>query len=747
MENNRLLSSYYSELLHELDKNPLVYIEKYRQNTGDHANKRQLIELVLAQGYVFCYQPDLAVEICETNIAKLRKYPENVLFPIFLMVLATAYSMMMQPEKLLATVETVEEMLIKPYSLYPGLEIKVLRATYNIFVQRPAQAEVFAMRVVESLDQVKDAQISAYLLWKLGGLYNQLRKYDVAFGYLVRAYDLCEQYNFKLQRLIVSVDLISVNANLHQYELAEKLFKQAGKLSKKLGIIFYEIGLNFNYGLLNKIKGNLPEAIKYYRISLDLLHKSGRSIPLTDFNLHNNLANAYNQSGETEAALEYFKKAAEIAEVMGNKGLQMQVSNNIGLAYIAMKHYDEALPMIKRAISHFKKVKNWELLSKAIRTEAYLYQETKQYRKGFLALDKLDKVRTKHLIQVQTENALHANKMLETYLDENSKLRAKFEITQEQMEQTIPTKFVGSSKDSKRILEIVKIASLHSGTAVFINGESGTGKEIVSRMIHENSSRWEYNYITVNCAAISPNLFESEFFGHVKGAFTGADYDKKGFFQLANKGTLFLDEISEMPIDFQAKLLRVLDSKTVIPVGKGTEISVDFRIISATNSDIQKLIHEHRFRLDLFHRISALEIYIPPLRDRMADMTELVDYFLEVFAMETNKGKPRITPDFLDKLKFYDYPGNVRELKNYIERLYILHYKPVWDASILDNIKGFQGDNGNLSFPMGTDLKSAERIILINTLDRCGGKQSDAAKILNMTESTFSRKLKRLGIK
>jgi pentatricopeptide repeat protein len=747
MENNSLLPSLYSDLLQEMDKNPLAYIAKYKQSKGEMEHKRQWIELVLAQGYVFCYFPEKAIALCVANIDKLHNHPENILLPNFLMAKATAHSMLSQTELMLKTLETAEELLIKPFSLYPGLTIKMLWAIYYLYVQKPIPAEMYAMKVIESLDKVKDPQISAYLLWKLGSLYNRLRKYDLTFGYLVRAYDVCEQYNLKMLRLILSIDLISVNAHLKKFEQAEKLFKHAGKLSRELGIASYEIGINFNYGLLNKIRGNIPEAIKYYLISLEILSEAGLDIPSTEFNIYNNLANAYSQNKDFDLALECFKKVAEIAERIGNLDLQMQVSNNIGLNLVAQKRFDEALPLIKKAISHFKKMKNWELLTKAIRTEAFLYQETKQYRRGFLALEKLDQVRTKHVIQIQTDNALHANKMLETYLDENAKLRSKFEITQRQLEQKMPTKFVGSSKETKRILETVKIASTHPGTSVFINGESGTGKEIVARMIHENSSRREYSYVTVNCAAISPNLFESEFFGHVKGAFTGADYDKKGFFQLANKGTLFLDEISEMPIDFQAKLLRVLDSKTLIPVGKGTEISVDCRIISATNNDIQKMINEHSFRLDLFHRISALEIYIPPLRERMADMTELVDYFLEVFAKETNKGKPHITRDFLDRLRFYDYPGNVRELKNYIERIFILHYKPVWDASILDNIKGLKGDYGNLSFPMGTDLKSAERIILMNTLDRCGGKQSDAAKMLKMTESTFSRKLKRLGIK
>jgi|GEM_PF-4828872 len=401
MENNSLLPSLYSTLLQEMDKNPLAYIAKYKQPKGEPEYKRQWIELVLAQGYVFCYFSEMAIALCEANIDKLHNHPENVLLPFFLMVKATAQSMLSQTELMHKTLETAEGLLIKPFSVYPGLTIKMLWAIYYLYVQKPIPAEMYAMKVIESLDKVKDPQISAYLLWKLGSFYNRLRKYDLAFAYLVRAYDVCEQYNLKLQRLILSIDLISVNAHLQKFDLAEKLFKQAGKLSRELGISSYEIGINFNYGLLNKIRENIPEAIKYYLISLEILNEAGLDIPSTEFNIYNNLANAYSQNKDFDLALECFKKVAEIAERIGNLDLQMQVSNNIGLNLVAQKRYDEALPLIKKAISHFRKMKNWELLTKAIRTEAFLYQETKQYRRGFLAMDKLDQVRTKHLIQIQ----------------------------------------------------------------------------------------------------------------------------------------------------------------------------------------------------------------------------------------------------------------------------------------------------------------------------------------------------------
>jgi DNA-binding NtrC family response regulator len=290
------------------------------------------------------------------------------------------------------------------------------------------------------------------------------------------------------------------------------------------------------------------------------------------------------------------------------------------------------------------------------------------------------------------------------------------------------------------------LAAMYPESGVFINGESGTGKEVVAQMIHSHSARREQPYITVNCASISPNLFESEFFGHIRGSFTGASQDKQGFFQLANNGSLFLDEISEMPIEFQAKLLRAIDTKRVIPVGKGKEVKINCKIIASSNHDIHELIKANKFRLDLFHRINTIEILIPPLRERPEDIPELLEHFVHRYALETNKAIPEIRQDFIDKLLRYPFQGNVRELKNIVERIFILFYEPVWGAEILNNLSSFiTGDVLPQSRGIA-DLKNIERGMIIDALKKCNWKQSEAAKLLNLTESTLCRKIKRLQI-
>ena len=228
---------------------------------------------------------------------------------------------------------------------------------------------------------------------------------------------------------------------------------------------------------------------------------------------------------------------------------------------------------------------------------------------------------------------------------------------------------------SKQINDIKKIISIISTTnsSVFITGESGTGKEIVAKLIHQNSLRKDKLMIKVNCGALAEGVLESELFGHEKGAFTGATYRKKGKFEIANEGTLFLDEIGDMPLNTQLKLLRVIQEKEFERVGGIESISTDFRLICATNKDLSTGIAKESFREDLYYRINVIPIYIPPLRERRDDIPLLISYFAKKFAGEMGKEEVRLTHETKKQLINYSWPGNIRELKNIIERLTVFY--------------------------------------------------------------------------
>jgi len=266
-------------------------------------------------------------------------------------------------------------------------------------------------------------------------------------------------------------------------------------------------------------------------------------------------------------------------------------------------------------------------------------------------------IRTQRFIQIQHE--------LNT-------VKSNMDVLSKKLLENIGVQLIGQSQAMNQMVGLMSKVASAPCTSVLILGESGTGKELVAHGIHYLSRRSNHKFYSVNCSAVTDSLFESEFFGHKKGAFTGALSDKDGWFEIADKGTLFLDEISDMPMGQQAKLLRVLEERKVSKVGSRQSKEVDVRVIAASNRDLEKLAEENKFRLDLFHRLSIFVIKIPPLREHKEDIPDLVNYYLKRYVQQIGKAISGVHKQAMDKLMQYDFPGNVRELRNIIERAVIL---------------------------------------------------------------------------
>ena len=292
----------------------------------------------------------------------------------------------------------------------------------------------------------------------------------------------------------------------------------------------------------------------------------------------------------------------------------------------------------------------------------------------------------------------------------------------------------------KDVVENLKLVA-PTDAKILILGESGVGKEIVATAIHKNSKRANNPFIAVNCGAINENLIESELFGHIKGAFTGAISDRIGKFEEANGGTLFLDEIAELPLSSQVKLLRVLQEKTIEKIGSTKTIKVDVRIIAATNKDLKTLVEEGKFREDLFYRINVFPINIPPLRERKMDMPLLVEFFIKKYARKYEKIVLNTTNEFMDRLYKYNFPGNVRELENLIERAVIVARSEKLDIDLLPELKNSEDvaiDNLNIN---------NKEIELIKTaLRKAKGNKSKAANILGISRKSLYNKIKEYNI-
>ncbi|WP_233880716.1 sigma-54-dependent transcriptional regulator [Paraburkholderia flagellata] len=282
--------------------------------------------------------------------------------------------------------------------------------------------------------------------------------------------------------------------------------------------------------------------------------------------------------------------------------------------------------------------------------------------------------------------------------------------------------------------------------SVMLVGESGTGKEVAAQTIHQLSLRRKHEFLAVNCGAISPNLIESEMFGHERGSFTGADRQHKGYFERANGGTLFLDEITEMPIELQVKLLRVLETGMFMRVGTTKEIETDVRLIAATNRDPEQAVAEGKLRLDLYHRLNVFPISLPPLRERGKDVELLAQAFLDELN-ERHGTKKQFPAAVREMLAAYPWPGNVRELKNYVQRAHIMSGNDgEFTATVPLQISLSKPIAGTaVTIPFGTSLADADRQLILATLEQCGGVKTRAAEILGISLKTLYNRLVEYG--
>ena len=312
---------------------------------------------------------------------------------------------------------------------------------------------------------------------------------------------------------------------------------------------------------------------------------------------------------------------------------------------------------------------------------------------------------------------------------------------------------IGRSPKMRQVFDLI-IQAAPSRSTILIQGESGTGKELVARAIHANSSRSERSFVTVNSGNLPPDLLESTLFGHVKGAFTGAVYPKKGLFDLADRGSIFFDEMGNVPLETQAKLLRVIQERDFMRLGGMETIKVDVRIIAATNVDLRQMMEEGRFREDLFYRLHVISIHLPPLRERKDDIPLLAQHFLAKYGDENQKSGLELAPDVLDLLTEYDWPGNVRELENVIERAVVLSSAQRIDVDLVpDHVrssKSFQLPQFVVP-PEGISYREAEtafqRGLIESALEAAGGVQKKAAELLHIKPTTLNEMIKRHDIR
>lgn len=326
---------------------------------------------------------------------------------------------------------------------------------------------------------------------------------------------------------------------------------------------------------------------------------------------------------------------------------------------------------------------------------------------------------------------------------EHGQLRVENRHLREQLEVQSRFGIVGNSEPMRALQDMIATVGPSEAT-VLVTGKSGTGKELVARAIHGVSGRANKPLVVVNCAALSEHLLESELFGHEKGSFTGADRKRDGRFIAADGGTLFLDEIGEMPLTMQAKLLRAIQQREIQRVGSDVTLSVNVRLVAATNRDLLTEVREGRFREDLYYRLNVVSLYVPELRERPEDIPLLAQHFLVLHGERNRKSVKGFTPQAMNKLRLYGWPGNVRELENIVERAVVLLYGDyVSERELPDALASTVAQNTGTGRTTDGTLENAERDLIFQTLRAVGDNKSEAAKRLGISRKTLHLKLKR----
>lgn len=630
---------------------------------------------------------------------------------------------------------------------YAATSIRISKLYHHLpNLEKAMEYSELALEMFTTLQ--KDIGIADSCL-SMGNIYRDKGMYEECLEVSFRALKLYEK---KMDELIKQnkedkiidyanvFEVISlVYGKLGQHDKLREYLKKAKQIYKSInnntGIIKIFINLGASYSQENPNK-----TMQYYQQALDI------AVEENDYFfsavIHNNIGGVFEDMEDFENAIVKYKEAYTIMETHKFSRYQPLVLKFIGSCYLKLKDYKKALDYAKKALKLLLEFQMNTEIQEMYAMIGDIYECKHDYKNALIFMKKNMLLKEKIFNKEMLDKMAFIQKKYEETSKQLNIVQTQRSLISEVMKKNMDMHFVGKSQAIKKVYELAMMAASHKDTNVLVTGESGTGKEIIAHIIHYGSVRKEKLFIPVNCSSIPETLVEGEFFGYKKGAFTGAKHDHKGYLEAANGGTLFLDEIGDTPVSLQAKLLRVLENKKIKQLGANEEIQVDFRIITATNKNVQDLISKNVFRIDLLYRLNTIEITIPPLRDRVDDIEPLLEHFVLEYAHALNMPIPRISNDLIPFLKAYHFPGNVREFKNMIERAMIMNKKGVLEPDLFVICQETCDKNQtNQSFFTGT-MKEIEKRAISHTLKQTNNNLSAAARMLEISYSKIQRKMK-----
>ncbi|MCD4817775.1 MAG: sigma 54-interacting transcriptional regulator [Candidatus Cloacimonetes bacterium] len=504
----------------------------------------------------------------------------------------------------------------------------------------------------------------------IGRLYMEFGDFKKAFEYLFYSLDYNKKINNKwniaetYSKIASGYNLLELYDKALEYHLKTiEILQEMNSKEIILSVIYNDIGITY----MNS--KNYEFALEYFNKSLtEFDHCSTTPYSLSNIGL------IYSDQQKYNLALEYHLKAYEAAKDFRDEYITPYIQLNLATVYSKLKEYEKAYKYLNKSIDSAEKQKLKTMLQKVYKIAKNIYFETKNYKEAYEYQKKYYELKV---------NIISKNKSTD-FAENKAKQLSEVNESIDSDDQKDYPKIIGNSKEMKKIFTLLNMVSEHN-VNVLITGPTGCGKELIAKEIHKKYKK-NSPFIAINCSAIPDNLLESELFGYTKGAFTGAVKDKKGKIEMANNGTLFLDEIGDMPLSLQAKMLRVIQERTITPLGSTKVISVSMRIISATNKDLAEMIKNGEFRQDLFYRIKVIKINIPALKERKHDIPLLVNHFIRKYNKKFEKKIKSVSINALNYLLSCEWQGNIRELENEIERAVLLSTEDILNIELFAQI-------------------------------------------------------------
>ncbi|HPR18427.1 MAG TPA: sigma 54-interacting transcriptional regulator [Candidatus Cloacimonadota bacterium] len=442
-----------------------------------------------------------------------------------------------------------------------------------------------------------------------------------------------------------------------------------------------------------------------------------------------------------QKSISYFKKSKTIIMQTQNILHDILIDQGLGIAYFNLNDISNAIKYLESSLAKSEKEERNVGIGIGMRYLSQIYEQQNDLEKALYYHKKMHQYEMARIEEKEKSAALEKKK--NSPIPGNPKLSFYNSLISAELSDLIKSPFVGNSAAMRKVVEMARIAAKQD-VSVLLTGESGTGKEIIARIIHYSSVRKDNPFIVVNSAAFTESLAESAFFGSEKGAFTGAEKTRFGYIEAAKQGSLFLDEIGEMSLNLQAKLLRALEEHVISRLGSTKEIKVDFRLICATNKNLYELSDKQQFRFDLLNRLNTLEIYVPTLKERKEDIPLLLEYFLSFFSQQKEVEKPILSKAALDLLLEYDFPGNVRELKNILQRTVLFSNKAVIEPEDL-MFPPQKTEKADSTIYSSLNLAECETAVIRKAMQISGNVQVKAAKLLGISPFALSRRLMKMS--